>query len=380
MLEKTYIRYFISGYLNMYYNDLVFAKSSPQQSFKQYRIHSTLRYLGLKDTTKDYSWLAPLFSITVALAGTVLVFLKAMLIMVVCPFKRKRNYEGRTFLASLGFASFRLKGLLDSVRPLEINTLKIPFIKNDYQENEVDVLTAITMADVWRSLIASWKTIWVLYVKYRKRDPLIRSYSCFEFYLSCCFVEKMAGRNRFIYYNTYDRWAFLMCNTEGSIFVQHGKLLDNLPLIKVGTPETAYYLSKRQGRVLEKMLFSHVPQQVKYRKPMEFTYNEVLQHNGKKNVLLVCWSNNIDKEWEICDLLSDNCNLYIKPHPGDKDNPEYPKMAERYHCIIIPKTGYPHVDVVVSYDSTLADEYEDVDVKVIRYDLLVDLKKIITLI
>lgn len=380
MLDKKYIRYFISGYLNMYYNELVFARTTSEESFQQYRIRSTLRYLGLKDTTKDYSWLAPLFSITVALAGTVLVFLKAMLIMVVCPFKRKRNYEGRTFLASLGIASFRLKGLLDSVRPLEINTLKIPFIKNDYQENEVDVLTAITMADVWRSLMASWKTIWVLYAKYRKRDPLIRSYSCFEFYLACCFVEKMEGRNRFVYYNTYDRWAFLMCNIEGSIFIQHGKLLDNLPLIKVGTPETAYYLSKRQGRVLEKVLLNHVPQQVKYRKPMEFTYNEVLQHNGKKNVLLVCWSNNIDKEWEICDLLSDKCNLYIKPHPGDKDNPEYPKMAERYHCIIIPKTGYPHVDVVVSYESTLADEYEDVDVKVIRYDLLENLNDIKKLI
>ena len=113
---------------------------------------------------------------------------------------------------------------------------------------------------------------------------------------------------------------------------------------------------------------------------MEFTYNEVLQHNGKKNVLLVCWNNNIDKEWEICKMLYGTCNLYIKPHPGDKDNPEYPKMAERYQCIIIPKTGYPHVDVVVSYDSTLADEYEDVGVKVVRYDLLDDMMEIRTLI
>lgn len=51
-------------------------------------------------------------------------------------------------------------------------------------------------------------------------------------------------------------------------------------------------------------------------------------------------------------------------------------MAEQYQCVIVPKTGYPNVDVVVSYNSTLADEYEDVDVQVIRYDLLEDLNEL----
>lgn len=182
--------------------------------------------------------------------------------------------------------------------------------------------------------------------------------------------------NHFVYYNTYDRWAFLMCNTVGATFVQHGKLLDKVPLIKVGTPDTAYYLSRRQRMILEKILFDGEPKNVRYRKPIEFTCNELLHHNGKKNVLLVCWNNNIDKEWDICKLLYKECNLYIKPHPGDNENTAYPQMAELYQCVIIPKTGYPHVDVVVSYDSTLADEYEDVDVQVIRYDLLDDLKEL----
>ena len=364
----------------MYYNDLAFAYAPSQGSFQQYRIRSTLRYLGLKDTSRDFSWMAPILGITASVLGSVIVFFKALIVLIKCLFKRKRKYEDKTFLASLGFASFRLKGLLESVRPLDISTLKIPFIKNDYHENEVDILTGVLVADVCKSLIAAWQTIWLQYNKYNYRDPIIRSYSSFEYYLACCFVRNMEANNRFIYYNTYDRWAFLMCNTVGSTFVQHGKLMDTVLLIKVGTPETAYYLSKRQGRIVEQILFSSAPKNVRLRKPIEFTYNEVLRHNGKKNVLLVCWNNNIDKEWEICELLHDECNLYIKPHPGDKDNPAYPKMAEQYQCVIIPKTGYPKVDVVVSYDSTLADEYEDVDVKVIRYDLLDDLKEIKKLI
>lgn len=360
----------------MYYNELAFAYNPSQGSFSQYRIRSTLRYLGIKDTSMDYSWLAPLMGVAASVIGSVVVFFKAIIVFFSCLFKHKHNYKSRTFLASLGFASFRLKGLLESVRPLDISTLKIPFINNEYHENEVDILTEISVSDVFQSLMTAWLTIWVQYTKYIRRDPIIRSYSSFEYYLTCCFVKKMQGKNRFLYYNTYDRWAFLMCNTEGSTFVQHGKLLDSVSLIKVGTPETAYYLSKRQGLIVEKMLFKETPIYVRHRKPMKFTNNEVLKQNGKKNVLLVCSNNNIDKERIICEVLHLECNLYIKPHPGDKDNPAYSQMAEQFQCVIIPKTGFPHVDVVVSYDSTLADEYEDVDVEVIRYDLLDDLKEL----
>ena len=376
MLDKKYIRYYIFAYLNMYYCNRVFAYDPQKESFKQYKIRSTLGYLGIKDIKYDFSWLAPLICFTEAVAGSLLVFIQSWVIFGKCLFVKHRTYQGQTFFASLIFASFRLKGLLESVRPKEIRTLKLPFTKNDYHENEIDILSVITVSDVRKSLTASWLTIWTQYHKYRKRDLLFRSYSSFEYYLVCCFVKKTENENDFIYYNTYDRWAFLMCNTKGATFVQHGKLMDTLSFIKVGTPETAYYLSKKQGIILEKILFKNTPRNVKYRKPMEFTHNEVLQHNGKKNVLLVCWNNNIEYEREICDLLKDQFNLYIKPHPGDKDNPAYPEMAERFHGVIIPKTGYPHVDVVVSYDSTLADEYEDVGVKVIRYDLLKDLSEL----
>lgn len=81
-------------------------------------------------------------------------------------------------------------------------------------------------------------------------------------------------------------------------------------------------------------------------------------------------------EWKICELLYKDVNLYIKPHPGDKDNPDYREMSDKYECVIVPKSGYPHVDIVVSYESTLADEYEDVGVKVVRYDILNNLEDI----
>lgn len=370
MMVKEYVKYYIYGYLNSYYSDSGFIFDPSKESYKQYRIRFVLRYLGIKETSWNLSWLSPFLSISEAFFATILTFIRSIIVSLRLTFVKRQIPEGRLFFASFGLDSFRIKGLLASIRPQEVSTMRIPFIKNRYSENQIDIISVLSLNDVLDSLIASWKTIWTLYHKYRHRDPLFRSYSSFEYYLTCQFVSKTSSHNRFVFINTYDRWAFLMCNTRESTFIQHGKLMDYIKFIRIGTPYYAYYLSKKQGKVLEKVLFDNTPHEVKLMRPIEFTCNEILLNNGEKNVLIVCSNNFIDKEWEICRLIKGKCNIYIKPHPADKDNPEYKKMVDNYNCRIVPKTGYPKVDVVISYDSTLADQYEDVDVKVIRYDLL----------
>lgn len=377
MLNRQFIKYYCYGYLNTYYCDCLFSFDSSEESFAQHRMRMALRYLGLKDTTKDLSWLSPFMSILEAFSASVIVFFRAIVLLSKHLIIKHQEYQNRTFIASLSFSSFRVNKILDNIRPKEVSTLKIPFIKNEYKENEVDILTGIRKREVLFSLIASWMTIWTLFKKYRKRDPLFRSSSSFDYYLTCCFVENARDNNHFIFYNTYDRWAFLMCNTFESTFIQHGKLLETLPLIKVGTPHVAYYLNREQQLVVDSVLFKSVPAYVKFRKPMSFSCDNLLIHNEKLNVLIVCLGIYINKERELCNILFANYNIYIKPHPGDKDNTEYLQMAKQYNCIIIPKNGYPKVDVVISYDSTLADEYEAANVKVIRYDLLNNLNEVL---
>lgn len=377
MLDKKYIRYYLSGYLNMYFSNLAFSYKSSSGSYKQYKIIETLLYAGFRDIKRDLSWLSPFLCLFEAILSTIIVSARFLYIATKVLFLKKYIYNDQIFVASLIIASFRLKGMLSQIRPKEVSTLKIPFIKNEYSENEVDILKALSIANICQAFAYSFRTIWIQYKKYRNRDLFFRSYSSFEYYLTCSFVSRMETNNSFLFYNTYDRWAFLMCNTTKSIFIQHGKLPETMRLIKIGTPKTAYYITKKQGVVLENILFDGIPTERNYRNSLVFTSNELLLHNEKKNVLLVCWSHNIAIEWEICKLLSPISNLYIKPHPGDKDNPDYPLMSEKYNAIIIPKTGYPQVDVVVSYDSTLADEYENVDIKVIRYDLLENLNDLV---
>lgn len=376
---KKYIRYYIYGYLNLYYVNVDFSFDPAKESYVQYKLKSVLAYVGINSKVEAI-WLAPFLCFLEAIVSSIIVFFRFIYSCIKSIALRKRDYEGLYFFAPLSLATFRVKGILKSIKPIEINTVKIPFIKNEYRENEIDIFSVITLYDVFNCFYASVCTIWKLYKKYRKRDPLFRSVSSYEYLLTCLFVEKVKQNNSFVYYNNYDRWAFLMCNTPNSIFIQHGKLTESLRLIKIGTPSRAYYLNEEQKTIIEHILFKGIVREVGFRPCLEFSYNQILKNNGRMNVLLVCWSNNIDKEWTMCRMLTPLYNLYIKPHPGDKDNPEYLKMRDQLNCIIVPKEGYPKVDVVISYDSTLADEYADVGVKVIRYDMLANLNELTNII
>ena len=69
----------------------------------------------------------------------------------------------------------------------------------------------------------------------------------------------------------------------------------------------------------------------------------------------------------IQDLSKRNVNLYIKPHPLDKNIEDYKSLLKDNRFVILEINDYPEVDVVISYESTLADEYENNGVVVLRY-------------
>lgn len=380
MSLKTYKKYYIFGYLNLYYTNLIFAYDPSKESYQEFKFRFFLDHYGFKQIRLNVSWIVPVLVLLESIIGSLLVLFRFAYLTAKMPFVKKERYTGLNFIASLSMISFRVKDMLKAVRPSEVCTLKIPFTLCNYKENEIDILSSLRFSDIFSSFVGSLSVIWTIYLKYGRRDFLFRSYSSFEYLLTCCFVKNTTDNNRYFYYNTYDRWAFLMCNTKESTFIQHGKLNDDLKLIKVGTPHIAYYLNSSQKDVLDRVLFKSSVENVLYRPCLECTKDSFLKHNGKKNVLLVCWSMNIDKEWFMCKMLHEDVNLYIKPHPADKENVEYQKMVDELGCVIVPKTSYPKVDIVISYDSTLADEYDNIGVKVIRYDKLKDLNDIKSII
>lgn len=103
---------------------------------------------------------------------------------------------------------------------------------------------------------------------------------------------------------------------------------------------------------------------------MGYDLNLAPVDNSKSNILIV--GNNVAYEVIekkiIQQLQGLNISIYLKPHPLN-DISLYESWIETLDFVLIrDKTFYPQVDFVFSYNSTLANQYEDSGFKVLFYD------------
>jgi hypothetical protein len=372
MIETKYRRYYIYGYINNRNISRTFGNVHKDESFVNQKIKETFRYLGMKSPDGDYSKWKEVISFVETVLSLLLVTWHFLVVSVKKVFKKKISLQGCNLIAPLSAAQYRVKDMLRSLDGVEVTTVSIPFIDNSYHNNEVDILSVISYADICEAYSSALGMIFFMKRKYGKDDILFRSYSSFEYFMACQFVKRVENSNNIIYYSTYDRWGFLFCGANTTVtFIQHGKLDYITKLIRVGTPTVAYYISPGQKKVLEDTLFVSEPQTTRYRKMLQFTHNEILNHeNGKKNILIVSYSKVTDAVAQIVKMLVEDTNIYVKPHPGEMKLDVYDQLERDYGITLLEKTDYPEADVVLSYNSTLADEYEMAGVRVIRWDLL----------
>ena len=378
MIEKKYRRYYLCGYINNRNISRSFGNVQKNESFINQKIKDTFRYLGMKSPHRDYSKWKGIISFTEILFSIILVTWHFIVVSARKIVMKKTNLQGCNLMAPLSAAQYRVKDMLRSLDGVEVTTVRIPFIENSYHSNEVDLLSVISNIDICEAYLSAIGIIFFMRKKYGKDDILFRSYSSFEYFMACRFVKRVEKANNIIYYSTYDRWGFLFCGANTTVtFVQHGKLDYITRLIRVGTPTIAYYISPGQKKVLEDTLFVSEPQTTRYRKMLQFTHNEILNHeNGKKNILIVSYSKVTDAVAQIVKMLGEQTNIYVKPHPGEMKLEIYDQLVKSYGITLLEKTDYPEVDVVLSYNSTLADEYEMAGVRVIRWDLLKNLSEV----
>ena len=352
-----------------------------KKSYKEFKIGEVFNYAGIRFRPKaslikllsKLSWVELPIAFFVISIKYVLVLLRRTLTI-------QKQYEGELFFPMLAIENYREDSLLTCVKDCPLY-FKIPFIRNKRCENTINILSELKYSQIHKSLWLSFITIFVLYNKYKKRDFFLRSYTTFEFFITCFFVENIETTNKIVHYSLIDRWAFLFCNAKCETFlIQHGKLMSNLELIKHKPSSTVYYISRTQKSVLDKVLFTCEPKTSSYRGGISFSGNNVLKGNGKKNVLVVCNSSFFDKEKKFVELLFGEVNLYLKPHPGEKDHSKYEQLKQQYGITILSKEFYPKVDIVISYDSTLADEYENVGITVIRHDTIQNCNEVESLI
>ncbi len=382
MIEKKYRKYFIYGYINFENISCSFVKEQEDISFVNRKLRYVFTHIGLHSPKGDYSRWAKVIAVLEIVASILILLGRFVAVFFQKIFSRHIEIQGQYLQAPLTWPAYRVRDMLRSVEGVETHSIKIPFIKNSFKEREIKVLSVVSYKDIFDAFISAMAMVFYMERRFAKEDILFRSYASFEFFLTCRFVKRTESQNKFIYYNTFDRWAFLMCRANTEVyFIQHGKLDYLTTLIRVGTPDVAYYVSPAQQTIVEDTLFTGKPKEVRFRKMLQFTHNDILiRDNGKLNVLIVSVVSFIKDVVQIVEMLGGKVNLYVKPHPGDKVLDSYNHLVEQYGVVILEKTAYPEVDIVLSYNSTLADEYDLAGVRVIRWDLLNNLKEVENLV
>lgn len=378
--QKRYIRFFCCGYLNTFYSSVANITGSNEDDYVKKKIHTMLEYKGLNKLNLGFlSFKAFWLSLEIIISVPLLIY-QFIVILFKWLFVHHNKPQRKLFVVALSLDKNRLADMLKVMPSTAFTTLAVPFKTNKTDFDVIKVINGINLSDIFNSFVSAIATVFIVIKKYGNRDILFRAYSSFSYFLTCCFVENNKKTNRFIYYSTYNRWAFVFCQKDiDSIFIQHGVIFDR-NYIRVGSATIAYYINEEQRKIFETQLFTSAPVFGGYRPHMEFTSNEKLLCNGKINLLIVGVNFYMDKQREIIKSLCNETNIYVKPHPRDTNIEDYNELAKKYGCVVLEKKDYPKVDVVLSYASTLADEYKLVGVRVLRYDLITDMNQIKSLV
>ena len=362
---------YIFGYINEYHNFNDITRKL-NISYKEQKITRTLNYLNVTSNRELFRKIILFVAKFEVIINIVILFLNFFKYFFKSFFVKKVKVNNCKIVLGIDPSEVYLTNILVSseIKVTDVIVLKIPSFREEFPNfKKINLLTGVGCKEIFKSFVMSVKIVLVMNKKYSKRDFLFRSYSSLEYFMTCYFIERTSTSNKYIFNNTYDRWAFLFGGlSHETYFIQHGIISDSIRLIKIGSADFACYLNSRQRIICEKLLFKSSPKVFAYRKPFVFNSFDKLINNEKENVLLICNNMYFENEINIInDLTKKNFNLYIKPHPTD-DESNYIKLNDDKKFVILGKNEYPKMDFVISYVSTLADDYEINGCIVIRYE------------
>lgn len=252
----------------------------------------------------------------------------------------------------------------------------------------VSCLQLINIKDIFT---ASFGTILVYVLLMRKYGSfyMLDSLNAFQWlvlYRACACIPS-ASHVYFI--NQKDRWAYLEDKIECAhkTLIQHGterincskeeanhrgllpvanSYVHNIPN-RYHTLERVITLSNQEIEALKKSILACQPLFV----IGGYDFETYPLNNGRFSVLIISHSGlYFEKEIEIIQSLQDlDIDIYVKNHPT-QSNDGYKELAKSCNFILITEQKFPHVNIVITYDSTLAHEYRSVGIEVLYHTFL----------
>lgn len=365
---NTLFGYYCKGYLNEYHA-LEDIKPRHYRDHKTFKIDYFFEYIGKKNV-----YIKVILNSTKAIIPIVEPFLYVAVLLrqLIYAIVRRRKCNPATLHDKIVFFFFykekkRVEPLLSSVEMNfnELCLLTSPFTKTDLPKSQsLNILALLDYSEILRAFVWSLKTCFMISFRFWKDDFLFRTYNSFEYYLVYFSLNHIDKSNTLLFIQLIDRWVYLFgSRPHKKIYIQHGILNRRIEQERCGDVDIAYFINKEQEQLCYKKLFNQV-KDVRYRKGIEI--KPIQKEKDIKYILLICNSIFIKiEEAFIENLIDANVHLLMKLHPKDVGGRIYQDLQAKYNIETV--SYFPDVDIVISYDSSLADEYRDYGKEVIKY-------------
>lgn len=291
-------------------------------------------------------------------------------------------YEGSYFMATGNF-SYSLNLKINRYASLADWIINSDIMQNKYSipNKCFSIYSLVTIKELIEVFCDSVVILFCIYRKYGKYYELF-ALNSFNWLLYKKSVDKIPYNSVVYFIDHKDRWALLedKLRVKDKILIQHGteistqnnnltiefskgRYCQNLPY-KFHTLTKIYAFSEIEFEAIIHSIVACMP--MKIIAGFDFVMDDISIE--KYSILIVghaFYYGDIEKEL-LERLQCEDITVYLKNHPTQ--NPDfYLPLMNLYKFIFVNENFFPKVNLVISYESTLANEYQSVGVEVVYH-------------
>lgn len=266
-----------------------------------------------------------------------------------------------------------------------------------YEAKQVTIADYATIKDVFRSFIQS--IIIHLYAVYQfGYDHYLLSLKAFDWCMMDMALRHIPEDVDLYFCNICDRVAIMIDKlpNRNKMMIQHGTMhfFNNTisspymtwqedkgfwiwKFLYKNSPTKVYCFTKDDEIALKRSVIANTPVFIH----IGYDFHPAFKPNKFSILIIGMYTLLGDKEEQIIkNMQGVDIELYLKNHPSIEDE-KYDELRNKYDFIFLEGVGskLPDVDLVISYDSTLALEYTSIGTKVLYYGHfnIIDIRSIV---
>ncbi|MRF60478.1 hypothetical protein [Citrobacter portucalensis] len=262
----------------------------------------------------------------------------------------------------------------------ELNIIAPLSCKSKHNDTVISLYEVVSYYEIFKSMLLSISTFLYFFKSVNHLKWVLQIYTAPSWFLVAIALNKIQGE--IVSSEHYDRWAVLIDVISGKkknryTLVQHGSLkaLDSNAYLAFQIP----YKLKHVGKIVvfdeleykffsDKILDPSLTEiiEVEYSKP-ELSLSQVT--SSQLTLLFIGHSLCEKEQLRICSQINrkiNNCTIYYKEHPKARASLEVRNFNFNF---ITDDRFFPDVDIVISYPSTLAYQYEEKGIPVLFHGL-----------